>query len=325
MSTISIIGAGSFGTALAITLSVKHTITLIDTKTEIVNEINKNHTNSSYTGYIKLDENVRATTALSTTSQSDIIIVAVPSYAMSIVAKQLSQYNINKAIIISATKGLAGDGRSMTSILEENLPITSHRIFAMSGASIAKELAQGANTDMVIGGDKRIGQKLVKQLSTDTMNLRLSNDKFGIQLLGFYKNIIAIMVGICEGLHMSTNTTSALVTAAYSELYRKNIKRMHRHTFVTHAGLGDLLVTMYSQNSRNHRFGKEIASGKNVSEALALTGQVVEGLNAIRILAHLDNDTYFDIDLITALNSIFRTRKKENKKRILKIYLRSKS
>ncbi|MGM5481445.1 MAG: NAD(P)H-dependent glycerol-3-phosphate dehydrogenase [Nanobdellota archaeon] len=324
MSSICIIGAGSFGTALAMTFAEKHKVLLIDRDSAVVDDINHNHRNKQYMKGLKLSKNISASTDINDVASSDILIIAVPSHAMSIIAKQLEEIFPRNTPIISATKGLSSDGRTMTSILEDYLDTDPKRIFALSGPSIARELAERSLTDMVLGGNKRLGRTLANDLSTETLRLKVTSDKFGIQLLGFYKNIIAIMVGVCEGLGLGTNTTSALVTTAYRELYRKNIKRMKRHTFIDHSGLGDLLVTMYSQKSRNHHFGLAIGQGNTVKESLRSISQVVEGLNGIRLLSRLDDDTYFDSELIKTLESIMRAKTKESKKRLLEFYLKKK-
>ncbi|MFW6378520.1 MAG: NAD(P)H-dependent glycerol-3-phosphate dehydrogenase, partial [Nanoarchaeota archaeon] len=235
---------------------------------------------------IQLASSVSASSTMKTTiEKADIIIIAVPSHAMGIVTKQLKT-NIKRSIpIVSATKGLTASGKVMTETLERNLSIPSRYVFALSGPSIASELAEGKMTELVLGGDKRIARSLKRELSTSTVALRITSDKTGIQLLGFYKNIIAIMVGICEGLELGTNTTSALVTKAYRELYRRNLMRMRRHTFIDYSGLGDLLVTLYSPQSRNHRFGVLIGTGHAIGEAKKRIGQSIEGLNAIDILS----------------------------------------
>ncbi len=323
MAEITIIGAGSFGTALANVLCEYHTITMFDTDKNIVSEINTNYTNNTYLKDIKLASTVSASSTMKATiEKADIIIIAVPSHAIGIVTKQLKT-NMKRSIpIISATKGLTAGGKVMTETLERNLPIPSRYVFALSGPSIASELAKGKMTELVLGGDKRIARSLKRELSTPTLALRITSDKIGIQLLGFYKNIIAIMVGICEGLELGTNTTSALVTKAYRELYRRNLMRIRRHTFIDYSGLGDLLVTLYSPQSRNHRFGIRIGQGTTTKKAKQIIGQSIEGLNAIDILSHLEDTVHFDMQLIRTLQTILKLKRKELKKEVLLTYLK---
>ncbi|MGM5480405.1 MAG: NAD(P)H-dependent glycerol-3-phosphate dehydrogenase [Nanobdellota archaeon] len=320
MSTIIIIGAGSFGTALANTFAQKHNITLIDNNKTVVSDINKNHKNSRYTSK-KLNPTIKAKKEFAGISEADIIIIATPSKAIVPLLSKLKEKVRKDQIIISVTKGLTKEGKTITTYLEEALEIDTKKVFALSGPSIANELLKGHITDMVLGGDKRKGNKLAKELSTKTLLIRTTSDKIGIQLLGFYKNIIAILTGLSKSIGVGENTTSALITTAYRNFYRQNITRMRRHTFVDYAGLGDLIVTIQSTQSRNYSFGKHIGKGKTINQAKKAINQTIEGYTAIQTILQLKKQQYFDMELLHTLNNIFRTTSKEKQQQLLETYL----
>jgi len=153
--------------------------------------------------------------------------------------------------VISTTKGLSPEGHVMTDVIEKNLKCKLSNVLALSGPCIADELAYGKPTMVMLGGKKIITSKVQKILETEHFFIKNTTDKTGIQLLGFYKNIIALLVGICEGLELGHNFESSLMTRAYNEFYHLNATiNIKRHTFVSPAGLGDLYVTAMSPHSR---------------------------------------------------------------------------
>ena len=306
---LGIIGSGNFGTALAVVLSKHHNIIVYDVNADVVSEINTKHTNSRYMPGITLDKNISASTDISSLRDTSIILICVPSKFMKDACMNLSLY-YNNQIIISTTKGLSPEGHVMTEVIEKNLKCNPSRVLALSGPCIADELALGKPTLVMLGGSKDITLKVQKALESEQFLIKNTTDKKGIQLLGFYKNIIALLVGICEGLELGHNFESSLMTRAYNEFYHLNATiNIKRHTFVSSAGLGDLYVTAMSSHSRNRTFGQLIASGMTMDEAKLKIGQTIEGYENLLLLNNMKNKKYIDKELIAILMEITHERK----------------
>jgi glycerol-3-phosphate dehydrogenase (NAD(P)+) len=226
-------------------------------------------------------------------------------------------------IIISTTKGLSPEGHVMTDVIEKTLKCSPSRVLALSGPCIADELANGKPTMVMLGGKKIETSKVQKILESEHFFIKNTTDKTGIQLLGFYKNIIALLVGICEGLELGYNFESSLMTRAYNEFYHLNATiNIKKHTFVSPAGLGDLYVTAMSSHSRNRTFGQLIASGMTMDEAKVKIGQTIEGYENLLLLNNMKNKKYIDKELVKILMEITHERKdKEQIKELLLKYL----
>ena len=228
---IGIIGSGNFGTALAKVMSGHHDVIVYDVNSSVVSEINSKHTNSRYLPGITLDNNIKASTDISSMKDTEIILVCVPSKFMKDACISLRPHYKNQ-IMISTTKGLSSEGHVMTDIIEKYLECSPSRVLALSGPCIADELALGKPTMVMLGGNKQVTSKVQKILETGHFFIKNTTDKSGIQLLGFYKNIIALLVGICEGLGLGHNFESSLMTRAYNEFYHLNATiNIKRHTF----------------------------------------------------------------------------------------------
>jgi glycerol-3-phosphate dehydrogenase (NAD(P)+) len=317
---LGIIGSGNLGTAFAKVMSEKHKILLYDVDKSVVDEINLKHTNKKYLPNIKLNKNVSASTDISLMCSVDIIILAVPSRVLKEVCIALRPY-YNSQIVISSTKGLSDTGQVMTDVVESVLRCKSSKVLALSGPCIASELAVGKPTMIMLGGKKVVVNEVRKILESKHFYIKTTTDKIGIQLLGFYKNIIALLVGICEGLELGHNFESSLMTRAYNEFFhltaRKHIKI---HTFVSPAGLGDLYVTAMSPHSRNRTFGYLIGKGYHVNTAKKKIGQTVEGYENLLLLDKLPNKSFIDKDLVRILLAILH--EKKNPEQIKKMLLK---
>ncbi|MGV8141174.1 MAG: NAD(P)H-dependent glycerol-3-phosphate dehydrogenase [Candidatus Woesearchaeota archaeon] len=319
---IGIIGSGNFGTALAIVFSSKHKIVLYDVNESVVSEINSAHTNSRYLQGFTLNGNVSASTDISSMHDAELIIVSVPSKFMKDVCMKLKPY-YNQQIIISVTKGLSTEGHVMTEVIEAELGCDASKVLALSGPCIAAELAQYKPTMVMLGGRKDVAMKVKNALESESFLIKTTMDKKGIQLLGFYKNIIAILMGICEGIGLGSNFESSLMTRAYNEFYQLNAAvNIRRHTFVSQAGLGDLYVTAMSHDSRNRRFGHMIGEGMSINEAKDKIGQTIEGYENVLLLHNMKNKSYIDKELVDILMEIIHNGKsREQIKDMLMKYL----
>ncbi len=317
---VGIIGSGNLGTALAKVLSEHYKVVLYDIDARVVNEINLKHTNSKYLPDVKLNHNVTASSDILVMNHVDVIFIAVPSRVMEQVCTSLKPH-YKKQIIISTTKGLTSDGKVMTEVIEKSLRCRPSNVLALSGPCIAKELAAGKPTLLMIGGKRPMANKVQKLFESKHFFIKTTTDKKGIQLLGFYKNIIAILVGICEGIGLGHNFESSLMTRAYNEFYHLNATiNIKRHTFVSPAGLGDLYVTAMSPHSRNRTFGYLIGSGMSIDKAKKKIGQTIEGYENLLLLHHMKNKSYIDKELVKILMEI--THESKNKNQIKDLLLK---
>ncbi|MFT4303998.1 MAG: HAD-IA family hydrolase [Candidatus Woesearchaeota archaeon] len=326
---IFIIGSGSFGTALAKALSAnsKNNIVIYSIDNTAIKNIRKYSENKAYLPGIKLPENVSITDEISLISDSDIIIFAVPSSVFVTVCNNIKNYYKDQ-IIVSASKGITDDGNVLTVLIEKSLRCNSKKVLSLSGPSIAIELASEKTTYLILGGDRRYTQIAKNAFESNFLLIRCTRDKKGIQYLGFYKNILAILVGLSDGLKLGNNMKSALITKAYSEFYYLNQnRRIRRHSFIDYAGLGDLYLTSTSEDSRNRNFGKKLAAGLSSQKILKNSKNVVEGYsNLLKLKKHHDNGkdcSWFEKNLLNSLLSIIQTKSPIVKKELLLKYLNS--
>lgn len=264
MARIFIIGAGSFGTALAQVFSLKNEVCLYSIEKDVVEDINKHHLNSKYLKDTPLNKSITSTLVLEESKKYDLLILAVPSQVAYIALQDLKkQYNGQP--LISISKGLFKDGKVITDLIYDILKCNKSKIMALSGPNIATELAMGQPAAAMLAGNRSTTRRIKKLLESPTFYIKTTTDIKGIQLLGLYKNILAILVGICNSFDMGKNFRAALLSKAYSEFYYLNIgKNITRHSFIDFAGLGDLFVTATAPDSRNIRFGYLLGQGKTI-------------------------------------------------------------
>lgn len=327
---IVIIGAGSFGTALAQVLLEKkeNNVILYSNDKEVVQTIKKNAINEKYFPKYKLNKKLEITNSFLVLKTADIIIFAIPSNAILQICKKIKKYITTQKIILTS-KGISKEGLLLSEIIENTLNIPSNQVFVLSGPNIAKELIKLKPTSIVIGGDIEKAKTIKNIFDPKLFVIKITSDKKGIQLLGFYKNLISILVGICDGLKLGNNFTATLITKAYSELYYLNQnKNIKRHSFIDYAGLGDLYVTSTSLNSRNRNFGKLLTENYSIIEIQKKIGQVIEGYDNLLILLKISNklkkkNIWFDINLLETIDKISKSKNKEEKKQLLYLYLQS--
>jgi glycerol-3-phosphate dehydrogenase (NAD(P)+) len=318
MAKIFIIGAGSFGTALAQVFSGKNEVCLYSIEKDVVDDINDNHRNSKYLKEAILNKSINSTLSLEESKQFDILVLAVPSQVAYVVLNNLKKCYNNQPII-SISKGLFKDGKVITDLIYDILRCNKSKIMALSGPNIATELAQGHPAAAMLAGNRATTRRIKKFLESPTFYIKITTDIKGIQLLGLYKNILAILVGICNSFDMGKNFRAALLSKAYSEFYYLNIgKNITRHSFIDFAGLGDLFVTATAPDSRNIRFGYLLGQGKKIDEIKKEIGQVVEGYENLLILKQLKDKSYIDENL---LNLLYETVNNGSTKEQLKLKL----
>jgi len=278
---ISIIGAGSWGSALAILLADHGLpITLWGHNAKVVEEINTLHTNSAYIPDIAVPPNVRATSDLADALEAPLIFMVTPSKAVRSVAGMLAALSPRPgAIIVSCTKGIEhGSGKLMGEVIEECLP--ECRLAVLSGPNLALEIARRIPAASVIGSAHQdILEPLQQVLSVKGFRPYTSDDVMGIQLGGALKNIFAIAAGVSDGFKMGDNAKAALVTRSLAEMARIGIALGgRRETFFGLSGVGDLMATCFSKQSRNRLFGERLGRGEKPAQIIESMRMVAEGV-----------------------------------------------
>lgn len=292
MKSAAIIGSGSFGTAVAQLLGANLArVVVIGRDAEVANAINTTNRNSHYLRDVHLHPSIEGSTAITDALVHPLIVFAVPTAATRSIAQQLAELGLPKeTILLSCAKGIEQDtGTRMSQILQETFP--HNPVAVLSGPNHAEEMATGMATCAVVGSkDDTISKQLQELFTLPHFRTYTSDDIAGIELGGAVKNVYAIAAGIAHGLKLGDNAVAALVTRALAEMTRFGVALGGRmETFAGLSGVGDLIVTCFSQHSRNHRVGLALGEGKTLEEAVAALGMVAEGVpntKSIYTLAH---------------------------------------
>jgi glycerol-3-phosphate dehydrogenase (NAD(P)+) len=281
LTSAAVLGSGSFGTAIAKLLSPRlDRIDLIGRDCETAETINREHRNPHYLSDVLLDENVHASCDLTDALAHPLVIFAVPTSATRESARKLAATGLpEQTILLSCAKGIEKHtGDRMSQILREVFP--HNPIAVLSGPNHAEEIATGMATCAVIGSeDHDLAVRLQDLFTLPHFRSYTSDDLAGIEFGGAVKNVYAIAAGMAHGLGLGDNAVAALVTRALAEMTRLGTALGGRlETFAGLSGVGDLIVTCFSEHSRNHRVGLALGGGKTLEEAVAALGMVAEGV-----------------------------------------------
>ena len=277
----AILGSGSFGTALAKLLSAKlESIVLIGRDPASAEAINRDRRNPHYLPDIVLPENVRASSEPADALDHPLVIFVVPTSATRTTAENLAALGLaGDRVLLSCAKGIEKQsGDRMSQVLRQIVP--TNPVAALSGPNHAEEIATGLATCVVIGcEDQPLALGLQELFTCPHFRSYTSDDLPGIEFGGAVKNIYAIAAGMAHGLGLGDNAVAALVTRALAEMTRLGTALGGRtETFCGLSGVGDLIVTCFSEHSRNHRVGLALGSGKSLDEAVKSLGMVAEGV-----------------------------------------------
>lgn len=293
MNSIAFIGGGSFGTALAIILRKKGChIKIYDREKSVVDDININRRNSKYLEEgIVIPEGIKATTNLEEAiTDSQFVVLAVPSHVIRDMSKKIKPYIAKRAIVVSIAKGIEETtNKRLSKVIEDEL---NNPVVVLSGPSHAEEVAKELPTTIVATSqDMKSAEKVQDLFMTNNFRVYTNDDIVGVEIGGAVKNIIALAVGIIEGLKYGDNTKAALMTRGMKEIARiATALGGKEKTFYGLTGIGDLIVTCTSVHSRNRRAGILIGEGKSLDEAMNEVGMVVEGVKACKAFYNLKEE-----------------------------------
>jgi len=278
---IGIIGAGGWGTALALLLHENGIpITLWGHNPTETAQFAAARENAVYLPGVKLPGEFRWTSDLEDVAGCDLILFVTPSKALREVSARLSTVAVHPdAVLLSCTKGVErGSGARMTEIVAEFFPQLT--IAALSGPSHAEEVARQQPTAVTIAcANAEAAQRLQRVFTTNFFRAYTNDDVAGVELGGALKNIFAVAAGVSDGLGLGDNTKAALVTRALAEMVRLGVALGgRRETFMGLSGIGDLMVTCFSQHSRNRRVGERLGKGERLADIVSSMQMVAEGV-----------------------------------------------
>ncbi|NVJ23910.1 MULTISPECIES: NAD(P)H-dependent glycerol-3-phosphate dehydrogenase [Myxococcus] len=299
----SVIGSGSFGTALANVLAVNcEEVRLWGREPTVVEAINTRHENPTYLPGIPISERVRATQDLEEAlAGAEMVVLATPSHATREVLARARAFLPRNVPIITVSKGIENETLlTMTELLEDCLPEEFHPYIAvLSGPSFAKELARRMPTVVTIASHwDKVAVRCQKALQTETFRSYTSTDVVGVQYGGALKNVIAIAAGMADGLGMGHNARAAIITRGLAEITRLAVRKgANPLTLSGLSGMGDLVLTCTGELSRNRHVGMELGKGRKLPDILGQMKEVAEGVKTARSARDLSLKTGVELPI----------------------------
>ena len=298
MSKIAFIGAGSWGTATASIVARKQgapEVVLWARRPELAETINLFHENPEYLLGVALPEELHATNDLEEAlSGAETIVMGVPSHGFRSVLRDVAPFAERNSCFVSLTKGIEIETRKrMSEVMTEELSDPGDdRIAVLTGPNLAKEVVQGYPAASTVAcKDEATAQRLQDIFHTDTFRTYTNNDVVGCELGGSFKNVIAIAAGIADGLGFGDNTKATVMTRGLAEMARFSVKfGAMPLTFLGMAGVGDLIATCASPQSRNHSVGIELGKGRKIDEIIDSMNMVAEGVKSCKPIFELGQE-----------------------------------
>lgn len=294
MSSISVavLGGGSWGTTVAHLCAHNVPTVLWARSQDTADQINTDHQNRQYLDGYPLHHELRATTDLAEAiGSADLLVVGVPSHAFRDTLRAAAPHVRPWIPIVSLTKGFDLDtGKRMTEVIHEELP--GHPVGVLTGPNLAKEILAGSAAASVVAmADQAVADSLQGVFHSNLFRVYTNDDLVGCELGGALKNVIAIASGMADGLGAGDNTRAAVITRGLSEITRLGVAMGGSPlTFAGLAGMGDLIATCISPQSRNRTVGKRLGEGLTIEEVIAEMNQVAEGVKSCRIVQQLGRE-----------------------------------
>jgi glycerol-3-phosphate dehydrogenase (NAD(P)+) len=309
MSKIAVIGAGSWGTTAAV-LAARSTPTVLWARREqVAAQVNEQRANPDYLPGLTLPDRLSATTDLAeAVDGAQAVVMAVPSHGFRQIFGKAAPGIGPDTPVVSLTKGIEQETlATMTAIVAEVAPAHDPgRIGVLTGPNLASEVAAGQPTASVMAfGDAETARGLQTVFMGPTFRVYTNDDVIGCELGGALKNVMAIAAGMSDGLGFGDNTRATLITRALAELTRLGIALGGKpSTFAGLAGMGDLIATCISTNSRNHRVGFGLARGRSLDEVVTEMRMVAEGVKTTRAVLDIAARTGIEMPIATHVGKV---------------------
>ena len=312
MANIGIIGAGSWGIALAVLLHNNgHQITVWSILQDEIDMLNAEHEHKDKLPGVKLADDMVFTTDMKGAIEGkDILVLAVPSPFIRSTAHSMKEYVTDGQIIVNVAKGIEEKSlMTLSQIIEEEVPQAD--VAVLSGPSHAEEVGRGIPTTIVVGAKtQKTAEYIQNTFMSDVFRVYISPDVLGIELGAALKNVVALAAGIADGLGYGDNTKAALITRGITEIARLGTAMGGKYeTFSGLSGMGDLIVTCASMHSRNRRAGILIGQGKTMEEAMAEVKMVVEGVYSAKAAMGLAKKYNVELPIIEQVNDVLFSNK----------------
>ncbi len=286
---VTVLGAGSWGATVASLASRNAPTTIWARRQEIVDEINQKHTNERYLRGTELPADLVATSSIEEAVRAaDVLVMGVPSHGFRGVLEQVGKHVRPWVPVVSLAKGLEeGSHLRMTQVVAELLP--GHKAAVLTGPNLAREIMSGfAAASVLAMEDEAVGRELQGLFRSGLFRVYTNRDVIGSELGGAFKNVIAIAVGMGDGMGVGDNTRAAVITRGLAELTRLGTAMGgEASTFSGLAGMGDLVATCASRQSRNRHVGEELGKGRSIDEIIGSMHMVAEGVKTCRVVMEL--------------------------------------
>ncbi len=307
---VAVLGAGSWGTTVASLACGRNKVVLWARDPELAAEITEEHTNSRYLAGFQLPETLRATSDIGeAVHDADVVVVGVPSHGFRETIVQ-ARPNVRPWIpIVSLTKGFEqGTLLRMTEVIKEVFP--GHPAAALTGPNLAKEIMSGqAAASVIATEDLQVAAALQQVLSRGLLRIYLNHDVIGCEVGGALKNVVAIATGIAQGLSVGDNTRAAVMTRGLAELSRLGVAMGGEPaTMAGLAGMGDLIATCISPQSRNRYVGEQLGLGRPLGEILAEMKMVAEGVKTAATAVQLGERHGVTMTICETINGVITGR-----------------
>ena len=304
---ISVIGSGSWGTALAVMLDkYGHDLTIWSWKEEEARRIREDGEHKEFLPGVPIRKEIKIVTSPEeAVKDAEIVIAAVPSKFVRLNIMKFAPYFNEKQIIVNVAKGLEdGSLKTLAEVIKECVP--QCEVAVLSGPSHAEEVGRGIPTAAVIASEnEEIAKMIQHEFSNPVFRLYTNTDVIGVEIGAAMKNIIALAAGMSDGLGYGDNTKAALMTRGMAEITRLGLAMGgRRETFYGLSGMGDLIVTCTSMHSRNRRAGIMIGEGKSLQETLDAVHMVVEGVNTAQAASELARKLNVSMPITEAITGV---------------------